>query len=767
MALFEARSQSRLEDRRLLVGEGRYAADGMPPGMLHAVFVRSPHAHARFGAIDFAAARTVPGCVGFYAHQDLDGIAPIPGGIGFKRPDGAPAPKTDRPLLASERVRFVGEPVALVLGETHAAALEAAEKVVVNYAVLPVVTDPEGALQRGAPAVWDEVPDNIGYVWRGGDAERTKAALASAAHVVSLRFPVSRVSANSLEPRGAWAEIEADGRLALHASIQSPFGLRNALAEHIFRTDPSAIRVIAGDVGGSFGMKAGVEVEYALVCWATKKLGRPVQWIADRTEGFLSDEHAREIDVTAELGLDAAGRFTALRVRWNVNLGAYVTGRSGWCVGNFGGVAGVYAIPAIFGECYGIVTNTVPTGPYRGSGRPEATYTIERIVDVAAAELNMGAYELRRRNLIAPEAMPYKTALTFNYDCGEFEANMEAARKLADLDGFPARRAQARQRGKLRGIGICNGIEVAGGPFLKPARDMARLRLDEDGTLVVQSGAMSTGQGLETAFSQLVADRFGVPLAAVRYEQGDTDQLPYGKGNGGSASLCTGGSALWLATDRLIENARRIAAEEMEAAVEDVTLQGGRFVIAGTDRSIDLASVARAAGAAALEGGGNGSPNGGLAELAEFLPEIVNYPNGTHICEVEIDPDTGVTEVLRYSAVEDLGAIVNPLLVDGQMHGGVAQGIGQAMGEKIVHDPETGQLLTASFMDYPMPRADDLPNFRLATREVLTKANPIGAKGVGEAGPVGALAAVVNAVNDALAPFGIRDFDMPATPARV
>jgi carbon-monoxide dehydrogenase large subunit len=501
-----------------------------------------------------------------------------------------------------------------------------------------------------------------------------------------------------------------------------------------------------------------------LVCWATRKLGRPVRWISDRTEGLLTDEQAREMRITAELGLDAGGKITALRLRWDVNLGAYVSGRSGWPVGNIGGTAGVYDIPTIYAESCGIMTHTVPTAAYRGAGRPEATYTIERLIDVAARELGIDPYELRRRNLIPPEAMPYKTALTFTYDCGEFEGNMQTAAALANLHDFPSRRADAKARGKLRGIGLCNCIEVAGGPFLRPAKDLSTLRLAEDGTLTLRTGSVSVGQGLETAFTQLVADRFGIPIDHVRYEQGDTDQLPWGKGNGGSGALCIGGSAVTIAVDKVIEKARRIAAELLEAAVVDVTFDAGRFTIAGTDRSVDLATVGHAVHDPLHIPPGE---EGGLVESGEFAAPAVTFPNGTHICEVEIDPDTGVTEIVRYSAVEELGRVLNPLLVAGQTHGGVAQGIGQAMGEQIVHDRETGQMLTASFMDYQMPRADDLPDFQLVTREVPTKVNPLGAKGVGEAGTVGALAAVMNAVNDALAPLGIRHFDMPATPNRV
>ena len=764
MGALEGKPLRRREDLRLLTGAGNYAADARHPGMLVAVLVRSPHAHADVLGIDAGAARAMAGVVGVYTQADLGDVGPIPGGIGFPRPDGGPAPKTDRTLLASDRVRFVGEPVALVVAETRGSALEAAEAVIVDYQARAVVTDPIAAMAPGAPAVWDDVPDNIGFLWKRGDAERTQQALRDAAHVTRLQSIVTRVTANSMEPRGAWAEVGADGRLVLHASIQSPYPLRNGLAQNNFKVDSKDIRVLPGDVGGSFGMKSGVQQEYALVCWAARKLGRPVRWISDRTEGLLTDEQAREMRITAELGLDAGGKITALRLRWDVNLGAYVSGRSGWPVGNIGGTAGVYDIPTIYAESCGIITNTVPTAAYRGAGRPEATYTIERLIDVAARELGITPYELRRRNLIPPEAMPYKTALTFTYDCGEFEGNMQTAATLSELDGFPARREEAKARGKLRGIGLCNCIEVAGGPFLRPAKDLSTLRLAEDGTLILRTGSVSVGQGLETAFSQIVADRFGVPLEQVRYQQGDTDDLPYGKGNGGSGALCIGGAAVTIAVDKVIDKAKRIAAELLEAAVVDVTFDAGRFTIAGTDRSIDLAAVARAAHDPALVMPGE---EGGLVESGEFVPTAVTFPNGTHVCEVEIDPDTGVTEVVRYSAVEELGRVLNPLLVAGQIHGGVVQGIGQAMGEQIVHDRETGQMLTASFMDYQMPRADDVPMFQMATREVPTKVNPLGAKGVGEAGTVGALAAVMNAVNDALAPLGIRHFDMPATSGRV
>ena len=764
MATMQTKSVRRREDVRLLTGQGNYTADAAPAGMAVAILLRSPHAHARIQHIDVAPARGLPGVIAVYTAADLTDVTPIAGGIGFPRPDGGPAPKTDRPLLATDRVRFVGEPVAMIVAETRAAGLEAAEAILVDYAPLPVVTEPAAAMAAGATPVWDDVPDNIGFLWKRGDADGAETALSGAAHVTTLDFTVSRVTANSMEPRGAWATIAADGRMDVHASHQSPFALRNGMASGNFQVKPTEIRVIPGDVGGSFGMKSGVHLESVLVAWAARRLNRPVRWVSDRTEGFLTDEQAREMRIAASLGLDADGKFTALKLRWDVNLGAYVSGRSGWGVGNIGGIAGVYQIPFIAAQVCGVLTHTVPTAAYRGAGRPEATYAIERLIDVAARELGISPYELRRRNLIPPTAMPYKTALTFTYDCGEFEGNMQEATALAEFDSFEDRRAAAAGQGKLRGIGLCNCIEVAGGPFLRPAKDLAELRLAEDGSFVLRSGSMSVGQGLETTMTQLVADRFGVPIEQVKWEGGDTDLLASGKGNGGSGALCIGGSAVTLAVDKVIEKARRIASELLEAAVVDVELANGRFTIAGTDRSVSLIDVARAAHDPKHIPPGE---EGGLVESGEFTPTAVTFPNGTHICEVEIDTETGVTEIVRYSCVEELGRVLNPMIVAGQIHGGVVQGVGQALGEIITHDTESGQMLTASFMDYQMPRADEYPDFRLATREVPTAVNPLGAKGVGEAGTVGALGAAMNAINDALAPLGIRHFDMPATPSRV
>jgi carbon-monoxide dehydrogenase large subunit len=758
MAELIARSVRRREDERLLTGKGRYTADLSPPGLLHAVFVRSPHAHAAITGIDTETARAMPGVAAVFTAADLaaDNLPPLPGGVEIPRPGGTPGPKHGRPALAGERVRFVGEPVAMVVAESRAAALDAAEEVAVNYAAHTPVVTAAAALAPGAVPVWDDTPDNIAFLWQRGDRAATDAALARAAHVARARLKISRVTANTMEPRVALGEIEPDGRIRITAAHQSPHQLRNALANNIFKVAPEDIHVTIAEVGGSFGMKSGLHVEVVLCGWAARKLARPVRWVSERTEGLLTDEQARDIDVEVALALDAEGKFLALDVHYDANIGAYLSGRSPNMVGNAGGLAGVYVIPAIAAEIRGVFSHTMPTAAYRGAGRPEATYVIERIIDIAARETGRDPFELRRINLIPPEAMPYRTALTFTYDCGEFEGNMTLAAKIADMSGFAARREAARARGKLLGLGICNCIEVAGGPFVRPASDMARLSLGADGILTLASGSMSVGQGLETTMPQLVAERFGVPVESIRYQFGDTDTLPAGKGNGGSGALCIGGAAVAVTMDALIEKLRRIASEVLEAAPGDIELAAGRFRVAGTDRAVTLAEIAARA-----------PDPSELTETGRFSPTSVTFPNGTHVCEVEIDPETGVTELVRYAAVEELGKILNPMLVAGQIHGGVVQGVGQALGEQIVHDTETGQVLTASFMDYQMPRADEMPAFVLATREVPTKVNPLGAKGVGEAGTVGALGAAMNAINDALAPLGIRHFDMPATPARV
>jgi len=755
--MLPVQTQKRREDARFVTGLGRYTGDIRPDGLLHVAFVRSPYAHARIMRIGTCAAAVAEGVAAVITGADLlaAGLKPIPGGFRVSRPDGSQAPTTDRPALAADRARYLGEAVAAVVAATPELAMTAAELVEIEFDPEPNATFPD-AVKPGAPAVWDEAADNVAFRWQGGDAEATEAALTNSAHVTSLTMSISRVAANPIEARAVLACPSSDGRLVIHASHQSPFTLRDGLAAAGFPKESITVRV--GDVGGSFGMKAGVAPEDIVVAYAARLLQRPVIWESTRSEAFLADEHGRGIVARGEIGFDATNRILGLRVRVEANLGAYVSAKSGWTIGNIGGIAGVYDIPAIRAEVYGVLTHLSPSAAYRGAGRPEATYIIERLLDVAARELGTCPFKLRRRNLIPPSAMPYKTALTFSYDCGEFEANMEAAEALADLAGFPARRDEAARRGRLRGLGVANGIEVAGGPLQVLAPDVARAQLLTDGRLRVHTGSMSVGQGHETTFPQIVADLFGVPSDRVDYRQGDTDTLAFGRGNGGSSALCVGGSAVSEAATTLAKALSEIAARQLDVSPETVRLSDGLFRSREANRTLTLADVARAAEPVA---------EGVAAEReSTFKPPRETYPNGTHICEVEIDPESGAVEIVAYSAVEDIGRVLHPMLAEGQIQGGVAQGAGQALGEELAYD-ESGQLMTGSFMDYPMPRAGDLPIFSLAFREVLTSANPLGAKGVGEAGTVGALSAVMNAINDALAQGGVRSFDMPATPSRV
>ncbi|HSG95680.1 MAG TPA: xanthine dehydrogenase family protein molybdopterin-binding subunit [Afifellaceae bacterium] len=748
----------RFEDVRLTTGRGAFTADHRRPDLAHACFARSMVACGRIEAVDVNAAQSLAGVLAVYTAADLDadGIPDLLTEIDPPRDDGGLAIKTPRPFLARDRVRYLGEPVAIVIAESAALAADAAALVGIAIDDSPVVTAKEDALAPGAPPVWPEQTDNIAFVRRLGDADAVDAAIAGAAHVTTLDLTVSRVVAATLEPRAALGECDAGGRLVLTTSTQGPYPLRNRLAADVFQIDPSRIRVIAPDVGGSFGMKSGVYREDAIVLWAARRLGRPVLWAAERTEGFLSDEHGRDVRARAELALDDTGAFVALRAKLAVNVGAYLSRRSFGLINNIGGIAGVYRTPAISAEIMGYYTNTVQTAPYRGAGRPEATYVIERLIDAAARELDIDPFDLRWQNLIPVSAMPYQTPLTFRYDCGDFAATMGRAAELADLKDFAARQAAARKAGRLRGIGIANPIEVAGGPLRNLRKDDAAIWVGPDGDIELRTGVMSVGQGHETGLAMLVADRLGVAETAVTYRQGDTDLLESGRGSGGSSALVVGGSAVFRAIEAVIEKGREISAEALEVAAADIEFSAGTYIVAGTDRSMSLSDAARLADAQA-----------GITVAAEFKPEAVTYPNGCHICEVEIDTDTGVVALVRYVGVEDVGTVLNPVFVEGQMQGGVAQGIGQAAGEAIRYDSESGQLLTASFLDYPMPRAADMPDLRFETLAVPTTVNPLGVKGVGEAGTVGSLAATINAVNNALAQIGAGPIEMPATPGNV
>ena len=761
-------SVRRVEDPRLIQGLGRYADDVNLVRQAYAAVVRSPHAHARIRGIDTSAARQAPGVVAVLTGADLaaDRLGNLPTDGNRKRRDGSPAFRTPRPALVRDRARHVGDPVALVIAETQAQAVDAADLVAVDYEPLPAVAVTRDALRPGAPAVWDEVSDNVAFVWEAGNKDNVARAFESAAHVTKLEFIVNRVAAAPLEPRAAVGEYDRrTGRYTLHTGIQAPQGLRTLLADQVFKVPHSQLRVVTGEVGGSFGMKSGVYPEVVLVLWAAKKLGRPVKWVSDRREGMVTDEHGRDNLSTAELALDANGKFLGLRVAIALNIGAYLTPRSaGPGTNNVGGIAGVYTTPAIHVQTTGVHSNTTPTGPYRGAGRPEATYAIERVIDVAARELGIDPLDLRRRNLIPPSAMPFKTGLVFTYDCGDFARGMDMALRMADYASFEKRRIESQTRGRLRGFGIANPIEVAGGPYTAVNPDTTEIRVNADGSVSVFAGSTSMGQGNETAFTQIVCDRLGVPPERVQVFWGDSDTLASGRGNGGSGALTVGGSAVTRATEKIIEHGRRIAAKMLEAAHEDVRLADGKFSVAGTDKGVAWAAVAKTAYTPRQQ------PEGmepGFSETAVFTPPAVTFPNGTHVCEVEIDPDTGALSIARYAVVDDVGRMVNPMLVKGQIHGGIVQGLGQGLFEDLTYDPATGQLLAATFMDYAMPRAEDMPAFDVDAHEVPTQVNPLGAKGVGEAGTVGALPALLNAVNDALAPLGVRHLDMPVTPSRV
>ncbi len=753
-----AEFQGRIEDDRLIRGAGRYVSDLAPAKMLTGVVVRAQVGHARLGRIDTRDAMAVPGVVGVFTAAEIaaDGIDDFPCDIALKGGNGQPAPKARRPVLARGMIRCIGEPVAFVVAESRAAAETAADLVQVETDDLPAVVTAKAALEASAPSLWEGAERNIAYTWEKGDRTKTQAAMTSA-RTVRFSSHVSRVNALSLEPRGAIGLVDEGGRLVLHAANQSPHALRDGIAK-VMRVPPAQVRVIAGDVGGSFGMKSGAYPEDVLVLFAARRLGRPVRWISDRRESFLADDHGRDMGVEAALAFDGEGRLLALEADFTVNAGAYTSLRSLFMVNNIGGIAGVYRIPAISATITGVFTNTMTNAPYRGAGRPEATYTIERLMDLAALELGIDAFEMRRRNLVAPAAMPYDTGFVFTYDCGEFEGNMLEAARKADRAGFAARREQARAKGLLRGIGYANPIEVAGGPFSKPARDMTRISVGADGRVKVAAGAMSTGQGLETMMVELVASRLGVGREQIDYAFGDTDNLPEGRGNGGSSAASVGGAATTIALDKVIARGRAIAADMLGANPDDVAFADGQFPLKGTNRAVSLAEVA--ARAAALD-------PAGLVEEGIFAPTTVTFPNGCHVCEVEVDPETGVTRIVRYTIVEDIGNVLNAKLAHGQIQGGVAMGVGQALGEEIRYDPDSGQLVTGSFMDYLMPRADDMPSVDISTRPVPTKVNPLGVKGVGEAGTVGSMVAVINAISDALAPLGVHHVEMPATPARV
>ena len=757
-------SVPRTEDPRLLRGGGRYIDDMRLVNQAYGFVLRSPHASAKITAIDTRAAQQSPGVLGVFTGADwaADGMGHFAPAIPRFRRDGTPLFCPPHPALADGQVRMAGEAVVFVVAETVADAKDAAERIEVEYEALPVNVDTALARDPATPALHDGCPDNEAFFHVQGEKETVDAAFEKADHITELHLVINRITAATMEPRVSIGEFDAsDNRYHLYAGSQRPFDVRRGLARDIFHIPETQVRVIAGDVGGSFGMKSGQFPEYTLCMWAAEKLRRPVRWTSERSEGMLSDYHDRDQVTDAALALDKDGKFLALKVSNICNVGAYL--ESGGVISpsaHLGGLAGTYTTPAIYAEASAIFSNTAPIGPYRGSGRPEATYVLERLIDTAAREMDIDPAELRRRNCIPPEDMPFQTGLSYILDCGEFERNLDECLKMADYAGFEDRRAEAAGRGKLRGIGVANFIEQTAQNF----GETIRIQFDPSGTVTVVAGSISHGQGHDTMYKVVVSDRLGIDANDIRVTFGDTDQAPWGGGTFASRTAILGGSAAAMASDKLIEKGKSIAAHLLEAATADIEFAAGSYTVAGTDKTIGLQEVARAAfQPASLPA----EIEPGFSDMSTFSPEIPTFPNGSHVSEVEIDPDTGETELLRYSVVDDVGTVINKLTLEGQIHGGIGQAVGQVFTEHIVYDTGSGQLVTGSFLDYGMPRADDMCAFDCANNPVPTDQNPLGVKGAGEAGNVGGLACIMNAIVDALSPLGITHIDMPATPQRV
>jgi len=754
----------RVEDPRLLKGLGRYTDDVTPPGTLHGVVLRSPHAHARITAIDVKAAKSVPGVVGVITHADLaeEGIGTLPCTVPIKNRDGSPRFDPPRPALADGTVRYVGEPVAFIVAESLAAARDGAEAVAVEYEVLPAVTDLRTATEEGKPLVWSGARRNICFDWSVGDEAKVAELFAKAHHVTRLSLVNNRIVVNSLEPRAALAEFDREsGRWTLTTNTQGGWLIKQLLAQAVFKVPEDRFRIITPDVGGGFGMKLFLYPEHVLTAFAARRLGRPVKWRAERSEAFLSDTQGRAHYTEAELALDREGRFLALRTTDYADMGAYLSTFAPFIPTLAGTkvLASVYRFEAIFAHVFGVFTNTVPVDAYRGAGRPESNYLVERLIDTAARELGIDPVTLRKRNMVGPDAMPYTTAMGQTYDSGDFARVMDTALKLADYAQIGSRKAEAKARGRLRGIGISYYLEATGGA----PTERAEIRFTEDGFVDVYVGTQSTGQGHETAYVMLTAHELGIDPERIRIRQGDTDTIPVGGGTGGARSLYSEGQAILATTASVIEKGKVAAADALEAAVADIVFEEGRFSIVGTDRGIDILELARRQRERAARG-----EDVVLLDTAEVAKiESHTFPNGCHIAEVEIDPETGTTRLVNYVVADDVGKAINPLIVKGQIHGGVAQGAGQALLEEAVYDPDSGQLLTGSLMDYALPRADDLPDITVELVEIPCGTNPLGVKGAGEAGAVGSPPAIINAVVDALAEHGVKHIDMPATPERV
>lgn len=764
----------RKEDQRFITGNGNYLDDMNKAGQAYGYFLRSPHAHAKINGINLDAAKAAPGVVDIFVGADMaaDGIGGLICGWGITSKDGSPHNAPPHNSMAIDAVRHVGDQVAFVIADSLEEAKNAAELIEVDYEELPPVTDISRALDAGAPQIHEEAPGNVCYDWELGDKDAVDAAFASAANVSTIDLVNNRLSPNPMEPRAALGEYDAGtDELTLFTTSQNPHVARLIMSAFLAIAPENKLRVVAPDVGGGFGSKIFVYAEETVTVWAARKINRPVKWTADRSEAFMTDAHGRDHVTHAELAMDEEGHILGFRVSTKANLGAYLsTFASAVPTYLYGTLLnGQYKIPSIYVEVLAGFTNTTPVDAYRGAGRPEATYVVERMMETAARDLGMDPTEFRMKNFIQPDAYPYETPVIMTYDSGDYPANMNAAKGLIDYAGFAARKAQSEGNGKLRGIGCAAYIEACG---IAPSAavgslgagvglwESAEVRFNPTGSVTVFTGSHSHGQGHETTFAQIISDKLGIPIESVEVCHGDTDKVPFGMGTYGSRSLAVGGSAIVKAVDKIVEKSKKIAAHLMEAAVEDIEHDSGVFSVAGTDKQMTMGEIAFAAYVP------HNYPEDlepGMAENAFYDPLNFTFPAGTHIAEVEIDPNTGVVDIVDWAASDDFGNIVNPMIVEGQVHGGVAQGIGQALLEGVVYDDDSGQLLTGSYMDYCMPRADDLPSFKIDTTGTVCPSNPLGVKGCGEAGAIAAPAALMNAITNALG----KDIDMPATPEKV
>ena len=757
-------SVKRKEDVRFITGTGQYTDDIVLANMAHAVFIRSPHAHARIRGIDASAALAMPGVIGILTQDDVAKVCTgtMPLDAPLKDRFGEPVKATPKTLLAGDKARFIGEAIAILVAETATQAKDAGELVMVDYEDLPPAGTLDAAAQGKGSTIWEQAPDNLAFDWTNGDEAACEAAFAKAAHRVSLEVVQNQIVACPIETRGAIGSYDAgQERYTLHTNTQGAYGARHVICDALLHIPHEKLRVLTPDVGGGFGLKGEVYIEQVVVLLAAKAFGRPVKWSCERAESFLADTHARDARTTGELALDRDGKILAVRVMGTANVGGYVT-QVGPAVPTAFGLnilGGMYRVPVAFSHIKGYFSNSAPIAPYRGAGRPEVAYLMDRLLDKAARELKLDRADIRRRNILRADEMPYRNFAGVTYDSGDGVQNLDAALKKADREGFAARRAASEAKGKKRGLGIIYYMEIAGGP---PVPDRSSIRFSENGAVDVYASAQSTGQGHETSFAQLVATQLGVPFESVSIRQGDTDFPAAGFGSVGSRSLQTSGIAMGSAGDEVIKKGRVAAGQVLQAGGAEVSFavtEGvGRFKVAGSDRAISTAELAVTLRREKLPGFENG-----LDSEARYAPKST-FPNGCHICEVEIDAETGKIDIARYIIVDDVGRVVNPMIVEGQVQGGMAQGLGQALLENCVYDPDSGQLLTASFMDYGMPRADDVPSIEFSYTEIPCTTNPLGSKGAGEVGTVGAISVLVGAVCDAL---DVEHIDMPVTSEKV